>query len=382
MVALLAPLETARAGAPTESEASGDVVFVEGFRLLLVIAGAVAGLEIGNQVGKNSAAPVVGVFLGAFIAYVVGGVVGRLLDRGMKEAVVEMRRMPAGEVFAASVVGTTGLLIGLVAGLPLIALVHSSVDYPIVAVVAWVLCFAGIRLGVAKGRDLIRAAGVAHLLDPPAAPPSAALLVDTSVVLDRYLMVLGRSGLLAAGLVIPRFIVDEVQTLAEGPDPVTSRRARRGLEALEALRAAGVEVRVVEEEVPEVDGTAAKMLIVARRLGLRLATCSADQVERAVLDDVTVLDLRRLTAELTPDHPPGERLVVDLIRSGRQPRQAIGYLPDGDMVVVNDASHLVGSDGVPVVVSSTRQTSQGLLVFAHLAHDGGLAVSPVASQTR
>lgn len=343
------------------------MIFVEGFRLLLVIAGAVAGLEVGNQAGKNTPAPVLGVFLGAFIAYVIGGVLGRLLDKGMRGAVKELRQTPAAEVFAASVVGTTGLLIGLVAGLPLIALVHSSVDYPLVAAFAWVVCFLGIRIGVAKGRDMVRAAGVAHLLDPPDPPPGSALLVDTSVVLDRYLLVLGRSGLLSGGLVVPRFVVDEARTLAEGPDPVTSRRARRGLETLESIRAAGNEVTVLEAEVPEYDSTDDKVLELARRLGLRLATCSGDVAARAETRELRFVDLRRLATELSPDHPPGEHLTVDLIREGRQARQAVGYLPDGDMVVVNDASHLVGRDEVEVVVSSTRQTSQGILVFAHLS---------------
>jgi uncharacterized protein YacL len=78
-------------------------------------------------------------------------------------------------------------------------------------------------------------------------------------------------------------------------------------------------------------------------------------------------------SELSPDHPPGERLVIDLVKSGRQPRQAVGYLPEGDMVVVNDASHLVGRSQVEVTVSSARQTSQGFLVFAALV-DGGPSV--------
>ena len=358
-----------------------DVVFVEGFRLLLVIAGTIAGLEIGNNAGKNTSAPVLGVFLGALIAYVVGGVVGRLLEKGMNEAVAGLRRTPAGEVFAASVVGTTGLLIGLVAGLPLIALVHSSIDYPIVALMAWVLCFAGIRLGVAKGRDLVRAAGLSHLLDPPDNPPSgSALVLDTSALMDRHLLVLGRAGLLAGGLVLPRFVADESRSLAESPDPVTSRRARRGLEAVEALRAGGLEVRVVDEEIPGEPDTASKSLALAARLGLRLATCSSELTARAAARHVEVLDLRRLTTELTPDHPPGEHLRIDLVREGRQPRQAVGYLPEGDMVVVNDASHLIGVADVDVVVSSTRQTSQGLLVFAHLVASSGLSAAGTAAE--
>jgi uncharacterized protein YacL len=354
------------------------MVFVEGFRLFLVIAGAIAGLATGNSIDKQGIAPVVGLALGAFISYVLGGVAGRLLDKGMAGMVGGLRSMPAGEVFAGTVVGTSGLLIGLVAGLPLIALVHSSVDYPVVAAVAWAFAAFGVRLGIVKGRDMIRAAGMSRLLDPVVAPPPTGMLVvDTSAVMDRYLLVLGRAGLLEVGLVLPRFVIDEVRALAESPDPVTSRRARRGLEAVETLRVAGVDVRIDAEELAHLEDAGKKAVAVAARYGLRVATCSAEVVALAEQEGVASLDLRRLTAELTPDHPPGERLTVDLIRSGRQARQAVGYLPEGDMVVVNDAAHLVGRLNVPVVVASTRQTSQGLLVFAHLAEHESARAMPV-----
>jgi len=349
------------------------MIFVEGFRLFLVIAGAIAGLATGNNIDKHGIAPVVGLALGAFVAYVIGGLAGRLIDRSMSDAVGGLRRMPPGEVFAGTVVGTAGLLLGIVAGLPLIALFHSSIDYPVVSALAWVLAVFGIRLGVSKGRDMIRAVGISRLLDPVVEPPPTGMLVvDTSAVMDRYLLVLGRAGLLEVGLVLPRFVIDEVRALAESPDPVTSRRARRGLEAVETLRVAGVDIRIDDDELLHIEDPGHKIVAVASRYGLRVATCSGDVVAIAEEGGVSSLDLRRLTAELTPDHHPGERLIVDLIRSGRQARQAVGYLPEGDMVVVNDAAHLVGRLNVPVVVASTRQTSQGLLVFAHLAENAGL----------
>ena len=344
------------------------MIFVEGFRLFLVIAGAIIGLTTGNSIDKNGVAPVVGLALGAFMAYVVGGIVGRLLDRGIEGVVGGLRRMPAGEVFAGTVVGTAGLLVGVVACVPLVALVHSSIDYPVVAAVAWAFAMCGIRLGVVKGRDIIRAARLSRLLDPVEEPPPAGMLVvDPSAVMDRYLLVLGRAGLLELGMVLPRFVIDEVRTLAESPDAVTSRRARRGLEAIDTLRTSGVDVRIATEEFPGIEDPAEKAVAVAVRYGLRMATCSAEVVAEAEKQGVATLDLRRLTAELSPEHHPGERLSVDLLRTGRQARQAVGYLPDGDMVVVNDASHLVGHANVAVVVASTRQTSQGLLVFAHLS---------------
>jgi len=346
------------------------VIFVEVFRLLLVLAGAIAGLQVGGSVAPTSEDRVVGLVLGALVTYVVGGVVGRLIDRGMQQGVASMRRMPPGEVFAGSVVGTAGLLIGLVAGLPLVALVHSSIDYPLVAAFAWVLAAFGTRVGVAKGRQIIRAIGMTRLLDPPEQlPPGGALVLDTSALLEGSLLPLGQAGFLTAGVVVPRAVLDEAKTLAKGPDPVSARRAKRGLESLEAMSAVGVEVRYDDEELPELETTSQKVVVLAKRLGTRLATCSEEQAEAARKARVDVVNLRRLVSALTPEHPAGEHLFVELLREGRQPGQAVGYLPEGDMVVVNDAAHLVGESAVEVVVLSTRPTAQGTLVFARLAGD-------------
>jgi uncharacterized protein YacL len=117
--------------------------------------------------------------------------------------------------------------------------------------------------------------------------------------------------------------------------------------------------------------TEEKVLAVADRLGARLVTSSAEVVRQQAAIGVPIIDLRALLADLAPDHVPGERLRVDLVRPGKQARQAIGYLPDGDMVVVNNAEHLVGATDVEVSVLSTRPTSQGLLVFAQVLDPPG-----------
>ncbi len=187
--------------------------------------------------------------------------------------------------------------------------------------------------------------------------------------MDRFLLVLGRGGLLPGGLVIPQFVIDHVRSVAVSPDPVISRRARRGLESVEALREMGVPVHIGPDEIPEVDDATVKLLTAARRLGLRIATCSPAVVEEAGRWGLAVVDLHGVAGDLTPDHLPGELLRLDLIKEGRQSRQAVGYLPDGDMVVVNDATHLVDQGPVTVTVLSTRPTSQGLMVFAKLASD-------------
>lgn len=343
------------------------MVFVEVFRLLLVIAGVTGGLQVGDHIGSTSLAPLVAVTLGALVTYLVGGLAGRVLQRGMQQAVRRLRDMPPAEVFAGSVVGTTGLLLGLAVGLALVSTVHSRIGWPLAAALAWMLCAGGVQLGVAKGQEVLRAAGMGHLLERPGEVSPHMLLVDTSALLERQLVILGRLGLLSGGLIVPRFVLDEARALAAGPDPVSSRRASGGIEGLEAMRDEGVVVRIEEAEVPEHDDSGHKALVLARRLRVRLATCSAEIAEEAESLGVPAVNLRRLSGDLGPHHPVGQRLAVDLVKPGRQPRQAVGYLPDGDMVVVNDAGHLVGSTAVDVVVAATRPTSQGVLVFAELA---------------
>lgn len=350
------------------------MIFVEGFRLLFVLAGSAAGFEIGRNVGGGSHAQFIGLLLGAAISYVLGGAAGRLLDRGLQQAVFLFRNTPPGEIFAASVTSTTGMLLGLVVGLPFFILVKSGFALLITAATSWVLATLGWRLGAIKGRQIVAAAGLSRILAPqPTAPQGHALLVDASAVMDRYLMVLGRGGLLSGGLVIPQFVIDHVQAVAEAPDPVSARRARRGLESIEALRELGVTVHLARDEVPEVDDPTIKLLTVARRVGLRIATCSGNVAEQAARWELAVVDLREVAHGFSPDHLPGERISVELIREGRQPRQAVGYLPEGDMVVVNDATHLVDQGSVGVTVLSTRPTSQGVMVFAKLTADGSEA---------
>ena len=355
------------------------MLFVEVFRLILVLIGALAGYETGHSASHSSVGQIVGLVLGALIGYVVGGIAGRLLRNEGDRAAERVSRFPPGELFAGTLTGIAGFLLGTALSVPLLVLVHSPVTWPVAAALAWAFTWVGFQVGTSKGRQVVAAAGLGRILAPPAEPPPGyALLVDTSAAMTPYLLVLGRYGLLVGGLVVPRFVIDQLQTMAAGPDPVSSRRARRGLERLEVLRDLRVPVHVAENELPEVDDLTDRLVEVARRLGLRLVTCSGQVKEAAKRRGVAVTDLRPLANDLTPDHMPGEQLVIDLTKEGNLPRQAAGYLADGDLVVVNDAAHLIGREHVVVEVLSTRRTNQGLLVFAKLA-DRPLEAGPIVS---
>jgi len=348
------------------------------FRLILVLIGALSGYEIGHS-SHSTTGQVVGLIIGALVAYVIGGVLGRLLRVSGDHAADRFDRIPPGELFAGTLTGIAGFLLGTAVSVPLLVLIHSPVTWPAAAALAWIFTWVGFRVGISKGRQVVAAAGLGRILAPPAEPPPGyALLVDSSAAMTPFLLVLGRYGLLVGGLVVPRFVIDQLQTMAAGPDPVSSRRARRGLERLDVLRDLRVPVHVAENEVPEFDDLTDRLVEVARRLGLRIVTCSGQVRETAKRRGVAVTDLRPLANDLTPDHMPGEQLVLDLIKEGNQPRQAAGYLADGDLVIVNDASHLIGRENVVIEVLSTRRTNQGLLVFAKLA-DRPLNAGPIVA---
>ena len=344
------------------------MIFVEGVRLIVVLLGALVGYEVGHRVNPVGTSGVVGLLIGAAISYVIGGVAGRILDKGLQRGVFLFRKSPPGEIFAAAIISTSGMILGMILGMALVAIVHSAYAIVITAGLVWVLAAFGWRLGTVKGRQIVAAAGLSRILSPASKPlPGQALLVDGTAVMDRFLLILGRSGLLPAGMVVPQFVIDHVQLMAESPDPVTSRRARRGLEGLDALLEFGVSVDIAKDELPEVDDPTTKLLTLARRTGLRIGTCSTTVMEEAQEWDLSVVNLHAVSTELAPDHVPGERMTVLLVKEGRQPRQAVGYLSDGDMVVVNDAIHLIDEGPVLITVLSTRPTSQGIMVFAKLA---------------
>lgn len=343
------------------------MVYVEGFRLIVVLAGVFGGFEVGSAVnsGPDAVPRVLGALLGALLAYVIGGMLGRVSERGLGGLARSLRRMPASELLAAIVVGGMAVLLGVLLTVPLFVLAYSPFDFLVAAAVAWLFGTLGARVGMAKGHQLAETAGLTRrlTLEQPGLR-SGALLLDSSAVMDRSLTVLATAGLLPEELVVPEVVIDEVTTIANGPDPVAARRARRGLETLELLRSGDRTVGVLSGDLPHLASMDDKLIELARRTEVRVATCSAALSEQLREARLNVVDLRQLVADLAPDHVPGERLVVDLVRAGRQAHQAIGYLPDGDMVVVNDAEEMIGSSGVEIVVLSCRPTAQGVIVFA------------------
>ena len=193
----------------------------------------------------------------------------------------------------------------------------------------------------------------------------------------RYVGVNGRTtshaahtGLLGSDLLVARFVLDELQGFADCPDVAKSRRAHRGMETLDVLRREHtINVRVLDDEVPDFVAVDAKLIALARRLALRLLTNDAALARNAELQGVPTCNLRKLAADLSPAMIPGDFVKLALTASGRLRGQAVGHLEDGSLVVVNEGDALIGGPAVALRITSVVPTAVGRLVFAAL--EGG-----------
>lgn len=189
------------------------------------------------------------------------------------------------------------------------------------------------------------------------------LVVDTSVLIDGRIDGLGQTGFLDAPLIVPQFVIDELQTLADSGDRTKRIRGRRGLDTVKRLQSNPHLDLTVEERRVEGVSVDHKIIELGRGEGYRILTTDANLRRVAEIKGIAVLDLNTLAGTMRTTLATGDRLEVDLVKPGENPGQAVGYLPDGTMVVVEHSAERVGKT-VAVTISNTLQTSAGRLIFA------------------
>lgn len=193
------------------------------------------------------------------------------------------------------------------------------------------------------------------------------VVLDGEAIMDGRVPGLVRSGFLAGRLIVPRFVLDELQVLAESPSQANRHRARRGLELLEKMQGSK-DVPISVEDAAGISGDEtmqARLLQTAQLFGARLMTADENLSKVARLRGVEVLNLDELLDALRPQVVVGEKLRIALVRTGKDEHQAVGYLSDGTMIVVNHAVDKIGSS-CDVRVISTLQTANGVMVFTEL----------------
>jgi len=214
-----------------------------------------------------------------------------------------------------------------------------------------------------------------HLLNvtAPAAPIAetktkadlgSSKLIDTSAIIDGRIADVALSHFIDGKLLIPRFVLNELQGIADSSDPLTRSKGRRGLEVLDKLiNQSAVTTEVINDDVAEVKEVDEKLIRLCQEKQADLITTDYNLNRISALQGVRVLNVNQLANALRPIFLPGERLALHLVKEGRESGQGLGYLEDGTMVVVEDGVQYVGST-IDVVVTSHIQTNMGRMIFA------------------
>jgi uncharacterized protein YacL len=195
------------------------------------------------------------------------------------------------------------------------------------------------------------------------------MLLDTSVIIDGRIGDIAETGILESEILVPKFIISELQGIADSDDKLKRNRGRRGLDVLNRLQGCKkIEVRIIEPHVtavdasPDVDG---KLLALAQHLIARVVTNDYNLNKVAKIRGVDIVNINDLANALKPIVLPGERMIVKVVKHGEEAGQGIGYLPDGTMVVVEGGRNSVGQE-VNLSVTSVLQTSAGRMIFGRL----------------
>jgi uncharacterized protein YacL len=195
-------------------------------------------------------------------------------------------------------------------------------------------------------------------------PREDSVLLDTSAIIDGRVKDLYALGFLARNAIVPTFVLDELQTLADSRDAAKRHSGRKGLENLDAFKDI-VQFQLFEKDYPDVQGVDHKLILLAKELGAGILTNDYNLGKVAGLHQVKALNVNTLSAALRPTLSVGDQLVLAIQREGKDAGQGVGYLDDGTMVVVDDARPLIGRT-VPINIVSLMQTNAGRLVFGRL----------------
>lgn len=349
----------------------GPDIYVELVRLAVVVLLTAAGFALGppidDLVGRSDpeSTRLLSSVMGALVGYIAGGIGGRSLVRGVDRAQQQLQRFDAAVLISALIGGALGGSLGLALLWPVLLLPGKQYSVPAAMVVTLTLIYGGGRIGLARAGDLLRFVGARGRLQVTSPSRGGGTkLADTSALIDGRVVEVARGGFLEGTLVVPRFVLHELQSLADVEDRRRRDAGRRGLETLSVIQDEGlVAVEVTDDDAPGVTEVDAKLVALCRERGAALLTVDANLARVAEVSGVRILNLHELAEALRPPVVPGDHLRVQILKPGREKGQGVGYLPDGTMVVVERAQPDVGG-WVDADVTSIMQTRQGRMLFA------------------
>ena len=269
-----------------------------------------------------------------------------------------------------SVRGLSSAVFGLILGLIMAKLVGDAFSIAPLApeqvslarvLLTLIFCYLGMLIGL-RGKDEFNVI-IPYVRLRRQDYSEGVNVLDTSVIIDGRITDIYKTNFLTGRLVIPRFVLRELQQIADSTDSVKRQRGKRGLEILHNLQKnASGDITISEEEIPEVPEVDAKLVKLAKLLEAKILTVDFNLNRVASLDGIKVLNINELANALKPVVFPGEIMQIKLIKEGKEHNQAVGYLEDGTMVVVEDARRFLGQE-LKVMVTSVLQTQAGRMIF-------------------
>ena len=244
--------------------------------------------------------------------------------------------------------------------------------------------YVGLIVGAVKG-DYLDLTALGGIFVEKGAAKTHSLILDTSVIIDGRVADIAETGFLSGMLVIPQFVLRELQQIADSADSIKRNRGRRGLDILQRIqkkKGSSYEIVISEADFPDVREVDHKLIELAKQIEGKIVTNDFNLNKVAQLRGVAVLNINELANALKPVVPPGEIMRVFVLKEGKEYNQGVAYLDDGTMVVVDNARRMIGKN-VDVSVTSVLQTTAGKMIFGRFSEDGrvtGPRQNNVASQ--
>ncbi|WP_017327868.1 PIN/TRAM domain-containing protein [Synechococcus sp. PCC 7336] len=346
--------------------------------LIFILAGAgvgTYGLDFLPQAVLANANVAGARFVTGGFGALTGLLLGAIVRWGYRRFERTVRSLPADVLVTRSIGLVVGLLLANLAMGPVYLLpLPKELNFiePLTSVF-FSLCFAylGVSLGDTHGRSLLRLfnpnlAMQATLMAEGSVQPASAKIVDTSCIIDGRIVKLIETGFVEGTIVVPRFVLLELQAIADKADPQKRERGRRGLDMLKQLQETYLDRIVVHEaDYPELTTVDEKLVRLTQISNGALLTTDFNLNKVASLQNVAVLNVNELAEAMRPAYLPGDNIELKIVREGTEPGQGVGYLEDGTMVVVEEGVKLVGKKR-PVEVTSALQTAAGRMIFAKL----------------
>ena len=326
-------------------------------RVFFIILSVIIGYQIGSFVRIGSSG-----------FNVIGAALGFLVAMSIIIFEFIMRKV--------SVRGLSSAVFGLIFGLIMAKLVSDTLSlipldetllYSLRVVLTLIFCYLGMIVAI-RGRDEFNII-VPYVKFSRQDQKDELVILDTSVIIDGRIADICTIRFMEEKFVVPRFVLKELQQIADSSDSLKRARGRRGLDILSKLQKnSNIDIKIHNEDFPDIKEVDSKIVKLAKVLGAKIFTNDYNLNKIAEIQGIRILNINELANALRPVVLPGETLDIRLIKEGKEYNQGVGYLEDGTMVVVDNGRRLIGQS-VHVVVGSVLQTAAGRMIFGKLPED-------------